>query len=184
MKKAAKAIQLHKEKIMSLWEEKVKKEILASGETSNLALRNQLPHVLDDVVKIMNRYNDFEQLKHDENYEEIISNSLDHGRHRATSPLYTIKQILGEYLIFHKILTETLQKENAYTAEVGIILKYSIETAMMNSATSFSDSLQEMREKLVGTLAHDMRNPLSAAYLAIDNLEYSYGEKRFEKIKT
>lgn len=40
-----------------------------------------------------------------------------------------------------------------------------------------------MREKLVATLAHDIRNPVSAAYLSVGMMNFEDGEERFNKIK-
>lgn len=168
---------------MEEWEKRVKKEIPAALDSSNLALRNQLPNVLGDIADIMDRYDCFFEVEKDEKYEEILKNSLDHGRHRATSSHYTVKQILQEYLIFHRVLTEILIQNEVYTKEVGIILKYTLETAMLTSASSFSDSLQEMREKLIGTLAHDIRNPISAAYFALDIIKPSDEIERIENLK-
>ncbi len=181
MKKSAQIIKSSSEKIMKDWERYVVENISASNATNPLALRNQLPHLLNDVAEIMNRYDDFEEVKSNEHYEEIIKNSLDHGRHRATSTHYTVSQIIEEYIAFHRILTNTLRDQDVYTTEVGILLKYTIETAMLNSASSFTDSLQHMREKLIGTLAHDIRNPLSTAYLFIETLRYEDGKERFDK---
>ncbi len=182
MKQAAKYIKDHNEEIINHWEEIVKQEIEASKNTHSLALRNQLPHVLKDIAEIMNRYNDFEEIRNNENFEEIISNSLDHGRHRATSSSYSVDQILQEFIVFHKVITEKLRENNSYTTEVGILLKYTLETAMVKSASSFNDSLQAMREKLIGTLAHDIRNPISTAYLALDMVNYEDGPERLDKI--
>jgi signal transduction histidine kinase len=131
----------------------------------------------------MDRYEDFEEIKNNERYEEIISNSIDHGRHRATTSHYSVKQILQEYMVFHRTLTDLLIEHKAYTIDVGILLKYTLETAMLNSADSFSNSLQDMRHKLVGTLAHDMRNPISAALFALEMLSPDDGEERFNKVK-
>ncbi|WP_373055691.1 sensor histidine kinase [Zunongwangia sp. H14] len=183
MKRAAKIIRTHSDKIMNIWEKTVKEEVEASRSSTNLALRNQLPHVLEDVAEIMDRYDEFEQIKNNERYEEIISNSIDHGRHRASSSKYTVKQILHEYIVFHMTLTDVLRQHDAYTAEVGILLKYTLETAMLNSAASFTDALQEMRSKLVGTLAHDMRNPVSAAYLAIEMMDHAEGKDKLQKLQ-
>ncbi|MDT0675584.1 sensor histidine kinase [Autumnicola musiva] len=183
MKKAAGVIHKSQQEIMNSWEEAVNAEIEESPISSKLALRNQLPHVLEDVAKIMNRYDDFEQVKKNENYEEIINNSIAHGRHRASTPKYTVKRILQEYIIFHRTLTHFLQKHDAYTTEVGILLKYTLETAMLSSAASFTDSLQEMRNKLVGTLAHDVRNPMMAAYLATEMMNHEDGEEKLKKLQ-
>ena len=168
---------------MESWEDRVKKEIPASQISSNLALRNQLPNVLDDISEILSRYDGFLEVERNEKYDEIIKNSLDHGRHRATSSHYTVKQILQEYVIFHRVLTEVLEENEVYSKEVGIVLKYTLETAMLTSASSFSDSLQEMREKLIGALAHDIRNPISAAYFALDIIDPDDDKERIKSLK-
>lgn len=183
MKNAARYLRDHNEEIINDWEKTVKKEIPASRDTNSLALRNQLPHVLSDIAEIMERYNDFEEIKNNEKFEEIINNSIDHGRHRASSSKYDVGQILQELIVFHRVITEKLRQHNYYTTEVGILLKYTLETAMIKTADSFSSSLQAMREKLIGTLAHDIKNPISAAYLGINSLSYEDGPERFEKIK-
>jgi len=167
---------------MDIWESRVINEIPAAKNSSNLALRNQLPNVLEDIAEIINRYDNVQEIEKYERFDEIIQNSLEHGRHRATSSHYTVKQILQEYIIFHRVLTETLIEEDVYTMDVGIVLKYTLETAMLTSAGSFSDSLQEMREKLIGTLAHDIRNPISAAYFAFDILKITNDKKRSDKL--
>lgn len=183
MRLASEIIRKNSPEIMKEWEVRVKEKIPAALSSSHLALRNQLPNVLEDIAEIMNRYDGFSDVEKDEKYEEILKNSLDHGRHRATSSNYTVKQILQEYLIFHRILTEVLMQNEVYTKEVGIILKYTLETAMLTSASSFSESLQEMREKLIGTLAHDIRNPISAAYFALDIIRPEDSIERVENLK-
>lgn len=183
MKRAADVIRSNIEELMVLWEERVKQEIPASGDSSDLALRNQLPNLLGDIADILERHEDQEEVQQFEKFGEIIKNSLDHGRHRAMTSNYTVKQILKEYVIFHRILTELLIENACYGNEVGIVLKYTIENAMLNSASSFSDSIQEMREKLVGVLAHDIRTPISSAYFALDIMRCSEGEEKLESLR-
>ncbi|GHA27815.1 hypothetical protein GCM10007103_06570 [Salinimicrobium marinum] len=183
MKKAAQVLEARKEDIFNSWMEKVKKEIMASTENSKLALMDHVPHLLEDIITIMERYGKMDVLKEEAIYKEIFENSIEHGRHRATTSGYTVDQILREYIVFHRILTDLLIQEKAYNTEVGVVLKYSIENAMLYSGSAFSESLQEMRQKLLGILAHDMRNPISAAYLAISMMNYEDGEERFEKIR-
>lgn len=183
MKDAAKILKLQKNEILDSWEDEVKKEVPASNYASSLALRDHLPHLLNDIDKIMHRYENSGVIKEKEKYEEIFQNSLEHGRHRSTSSRYTVDQILREYIIFHRILTNVLLTEEVYTTEVGIVLKFSIENAMLYSASSFNNSVQEMRQKLIGILAHDMRNPISAAMFSVDIMKYEDGQQRFDKIK-
>jgi signal transduction histidine kinase len=54
---------------------------------------------------------------------------------------------------------------------------------MLNSVSSFTESIQEMQNKLIGTLAHDIRNPLAAARMSIEMLNHEAGEERLEKVK-
>lgn len=183
MKFASEILKRNSSQIMENWESLVKEEIPASNISSDLALRNQLPNVLEDIADIIDRYDEFSEIEKNKKYEAIIKNSFDHGRHRATTSHYTLQQILREYVIFHKVLTEMLIKNKVYTKRIGNTLKYTLETAMLTSATSFSDSLQEMREKLVGTLAHDIRNPISAAYFALDVINFNDDKERIESLR-
>ena len=184
MKKAAQVLRENASQIMDQWESKVKTEIPASQKSSNLSLRNQLPHLLEDIASIMERYDGKFEIEEHENFGEVIANSLDHGRHRATSLNYTVEQVIREYILFHRVLTDVLFRNDVYHEEVGITLKYTIETAMLNSSVSFADSIQEMREKLVGTLAHDLRTPISAAYFSLDVISKEDEDKRFARLKS
>lgn len=183
MEKAAQILRTHKEVIMESWVDKVREEVNAARQNNKLALRDHLPHLLDDIESIMVRYKDFDVLRQETTYREMFKNSIEHGRHRATSTGYTVEQILREYIVFHHILTEVLVEEEAYNDEVGVVLKFSIEHAMLYSGGAFSESLQETRQKLLGIVAHDIRNPISAAYLAVDFLKYEEGKERFEKLR-
>lgn len=183
MPAASEILKQNSSQIMRSWEIQVKKEIPASHFSSDLILRNQLPNVLEEIARLIDNTEASKSSDENERYKHIIKNSHDHGRHRATSSHYTLKQILQEFMIFHKVLTEILLDNEVYTREVGITLKYTLETAMLTSASSFSDSLQEMREKLIGTLAHDIRNPISAAYFALDIIHPKDDEARIESLK-
>ncbi|MCH4823690.1 HAMP domain-containing histidine kinase [Gramella lutea] len=183
MRYAAKVIKDNRSRILDDWESRVKEEIPAAVISSDLVLRNQLSNVLEDITHIMNRYDGYLEVNEKDEYQEIIKDSLDHGRHRATASHLTVKQILKEYLIFHRILTGLLIDKQVYTKEVGNILKYALETAMLTSASAYNDSLQEMREKLIGTLAHDIRNPISAAYFALDVIKPEDDIERIENLK-
>lgn len=183
MKKAAGVIREDKVEILDLWEEEVNKEIQASKATTTLVLRNILPRILDVLADILVLHEGKEDLTMRRNYEEVIKESVGHGRHRATSEHYTPKRIIREYVVLHRVLIKILEDEKAYNAEVGVVVSFTMETSLEYSIDSFSHSLEDMRIKLTGTLAHDIRNPLSAAYLGIDVIKYKDGEERFNKVK-
>ena len=54
---------------------------------------------------------------------------------------------------------------------------------MLYSGIAFNESIQEVRQKFIALLAHDMRNPISAALFAMKMMKYEEGEKRFELVR-
>ena len=183
MKKAAEIVRNNLHQILDSCEQVVKSSIEASRHTAPLLLRDSLPSILKSVADILENTTEGGIPLEKARYKELMQESFDHGRHRAASRDYDAKQIIKEFMMLNRVLTDTLIAENAYTSHVGIIITYTLETAMAYSIDSFDESLQEMREKLVGTLAHDIRNPVSAAYLSVNMMSYDQGEEQFNKLK-
>lgn len=182
MKTAAKLIRENKIEIIATWEGKVRKDVKASSATSSIALHDHLPQILEDISDIFDRLEEIENPYQDEKYFGIVENSLHHGRHRAATSKYTVDQVIYEYIIFHRVLTELFIKNHLYKPQIIEVLKYSIENAILKSVTAFSDSLNEMQEKLMGTLAHDIRNPLTSVYIALEMMEYE-DKTSFQEMK-
>lgn len=183
MKHAGQVIKDNDLKIMRVWEKEVQKKVIASRYTNEIVLLNHLPNVLHSLADLMLEHKTLEEAQGDEQYQKFLANSADHGRHRAASTHYTVDQIIHEYIIFHQILTELLIKENVYKQNTIDLLKYGIETAMLKSAEAFSLSIQEMQEKLVGTLAHDIRNPLTTVQLALQLMAEEKDKEELIKLK-
>jgi len=171
MNKTANILRENIPEIMELWQNQVKKDVPAAKEANAIALFDYLPNIIMDIADIMERHNEMNDISLDESYSEILDNSINHGRHRATTANYTVEQVIHEYIIFHRTLSEYISSHDSYDQEMSDLLKYVIETTILKSVASFSFSLQEMQEKLIGTLAHDIRNPLAAAQLSLEMME-------------
>lgn len=183
MKRAAQVLRNERSNIIDSWIDWIKKDVSASRHTNPIVLRDHVPHLFDDIVRIMERFENFDVVKEDMIYREIFENSMEHGRHRATSEGYSIGQILREYILFDKVITLALIENDAFSKEASMVIKYSIENSMLYSAVAFTDSLHEVRQKLIALVAHDMRNPVSAALFAVKMMKYEDGPERFEKIR-
>ena len=169
---------------MELWQNQVKKDVLAARDSNAIALFDHLPNFINDIADIMDRYEDvkdIEDINSDKKYIEIIENSLHHGRNRAASANYTVEQVVHEYIIFSRILSAYIYSHNIYEPKMSDLLKYVIDTSILKSVGAFSRSIQEMQEKLVGTIAHDIRNPLSAAKLSLEMMEQDKSGNYTEK---
>ena len=186
MSKNAKAAQLLKSninEILVVWEDEVTSEIHASNLAPKLALRDHLPNMLVDIAELIRDHRNVEEISNDDRFEDIIISSSSHGRHRASTTSYTIEQIIKEYIVLHRHITKFLEKHKVFTSEISTILKYTIETAILRSSTSFSESMQEMQEKLIAMLAHDIRNPLSITANCLELMEVGMDEKDFKRLR-
>lgn len=183
MKKTAKLLKAKRDEIIALWEKEVLGQVKAAPSTNKIALHDHVPNILDDIISIMDSHEKTEHYLSDNKIQQIEENSLEHGRHRATSPNYTVNQIIQEYMIFNNVIIRVLHKNDIHEESFFHLIKASIDKAMLNSVSSFTESIQEMQNKLLGTLAHDIRNPLAAARMAIEMLDYPAGEERFKKVK-
>ena len=171
MKKTAELLRENKLGLLDIWETEVKKEVPASRKANSIALYDHLPNIINDIADIMERHQHIEHIDGDQTFKEIIHNSEQHGRHRSATQLYTADQVVHEYFIFHRTLSDFLIRKDSYNPKIARLLDQIIQTSILKSIASFAQSIQEMQEKLIGTLAHDIRNPLSAAQMALGMME-------------
>ncbi len=183
MKKTAELLKSKRDEVIALWEKEVLVQVKAARNTNKIAIHDHVPNILDDLIDIMNRYENIDDYLNDEEIHQIEENSLEHGRHRATSPNYTVDQIIHEYMIFNNVINRVLHANNIKEESLFHLIKSAIDQAMLNSVSSFTESIQEMQNQLIGTLAHDIRNPLAAARMSIEMLNYEAGEERLKKVK-
>ncbi|MGB3464493.1 MAG: sensor histidine kinase [Cyclobacteriaceae bacterium] len=184
MNKAADIIEKYSEEIIDVWKKRCTIKIEASGNVSKIALIDHVPHMLEDIAEIFRRYAPNPDASQEDLFQEIVQNSTSHGRLRAITEQYSVAEVIREYIIIHRTITETLKKYGVYKVYVADVLKYIIETAILRSTEAFANSVQEMQEKLVGTLAHDIRNPLTVAQASMQLIDGEHSEKNLEKLKT
>ena len=171
MDKAAKILRDKNAEIMKIWKAEVMQKVSASRQANAIALYDHLPNIINDIADIMSRYDNLVDINSDQKYNEILENSIQHGRHRSSTSNYTVEQVVHEYIIFHRTLSEFLKSHNGYNEKASDILKYVIETCVLKSVGSFTSSIQDMQEKLIGTLAHDIRNPLTVIGLSLEMIK-------------
>jgi len=119
MEKTAKILQENNAEIMKIWQNQVVQEVLASKESDSIALYNQLPDLINDIARLMIRYDKMEGFNKDEKYVEILKTSEEHGKQRSTKVYYTAEQIVHEYIIFHRTLSEFLISHDGYSEKVS-----------------------------------------------------------------
>lgn len=96
----------------------------------------------------------------------------DHGRDRARLTNYSLKEVVHEYQIFRAVLIDRLGESGIrLNAEELRIINASIDESIREAIASFSLVVSALREQFFATLAHDMRDALSAASIAAELID-------------
>lgn len=150
-------------KIMSKWEQRALVEISASHFQESLALRNSLPEYLTQLVDALSKNIDRTHARIRQDKADSTRIGKKHGSERANAREYTMDQMILEYHILREVICDVLEEEFILTAIEREVIVCSIEQAVNDAATQFSETAKEYQEQLAHTLVHDLRNPLTTA---------------------
>lgn len=161
----SRSLQKNKEKIMALWEARAKKEVAAALEKKSLALQDSLPEYIQQLVNALSTTIDRTALRVKFDLQESERIGRKHGRERAGTQDYTMDQMIYEYHILRQVIFDVIEEELQIEPVEREIIICSIEQAVNDAATQFSDTLHDIQQHLTRTLAHDIRNPITSAKL-------------------
>lgn len=151
------------DEIMKLWEIRVYKEIGAAQHQETLALRNSLPEYLSQLASALSTTIDRNVARKAKDKADSTRVGKKHGEERASSRDYTIDKLIFEYHILRQVICDVMEKEAVLSPVEREVIVCSIEQAVNDAATQFSDTLKAVQEQMSHTLAHDLRTPLSVA---------------------
>lgn len=149
--------------IMIIWEERVLLEIKAANHQGTLALRDSIPEYLIQLSSVLSTTVERTRAREKMDHEESIRLGKKHGQERAESINYTMDQMILEYHILRQVIFDVLEEDVAIEAIPREVIICSIEQAVNDAATQFSETLKDLQDQLYHTLAHDIRNPMSVA---------------------
>ncbi len=142
--------------ILNIWEMWVRKEVEAARELHPTDLKNSLPKVLENLAQAL----EFQE----KGVLPEIKVAREHGKERSTFPQYTLEQIIAEYRLLRRAIFEVIGKDVTDQERDTII--DAIEIGISESASEYTKQQFLFREQFVSMLAHDLRNPLSAAKIS------------------
>ena len=168
--------------IMKEWADRVKREVPAAAKLSDDKLYNGLFAFLDTLGAVISTTAETPggERHADENFEICRV----HGTARASTPGYTLDQIISEYRILRQVILEFLEFQGPLEKNERTKLLESIDNGMTQAATEFTSRLgfpwsrqfkemqveledlrnqRNQRETFMNSLAHDLRTPLTAA---------------------
>lgn len=155
----AERLRAHKDRILLLWEERLREEVPAAGEEPQLILINTLPALLDQLA---------EALTPDHPRRTATDGSTaatEHGGERIRLTHFRLEDVITEYRLLRQVLFEVLEADEPLAAEDRNTLNASLDQALMEACTGYALVQSSFRDQLFATVAHDLRNPLNAAHM-------------------
>ena len=149
------------EKIMQMWEVRARNEVGALLHHNSLVLQNSLPLYLNQLVDELSTQAERSPTKISATQVEATHIGKHHGHERAGYADYSMAQLIFEYHILRQVIFQVLEEEAALGVRERDIIIDSIEQAVNDAATQFSQTLRDIQELFMVTLTHDLRGPLN-----------------------
>ncbi|HSF73489.1 MAG TPA: HAMP domain-containing sensor histidine kinase [Microcoleus sp.] len=158
---ASDRLKQNSEKIMRMWEKRARDEVGASTHQDSLVLQDSLPLYLNQLVDELS--NRIVRTSARITADEVESTRIGklHGQERAGYADYSITQLIFEYHLLRQVIFQVLEEEAPLGVQDRDIIIGSIEQAVNDAATQFSETLRDIQELFMVTLTHDLRNPIN-----------------------
>ena len=158
---ASDCLKQNAEKIMRMWEKRARDEVGASTHQNSLVLQDSLPLYLNQLVDELSHRIDRTPARITADEVESTRIGKLHGHERAGYADYSITQLIFEYQLLRQVIFQVLEEEAPLGVQDRDIIIGSIEQAVNDAATQFSETLRDIQELFMVTLTHDLRNPIN-----------------------
>lgn len=180
--KTSDIVRQNKEKILSQWISRVKAQVPEAKVHGYVALRNDVPDLLEDIA------NNVEARRSEQDTHE----SYDHGRLRAAFKNYSLAHVIREYRVLMEVLLETIDEAGNVSVSDRDQIIHAVTQAIEEASEVFFRHRQEeserkkkaaeelaeqlreegeLRDDFIGTVTHDLRNPLANTISLVELLK-------------
>lgn len=174
LSEAAQCLRENKDRIISIWEKRARAELPGGAVQSRPALIDSLPVFIDEIAQTL------ESLQNNTPERTGMKVPKEHGQQRAALKTYSLDELLREYYILQEIILGVMQENQRLDRSDEKVVLDAMFRGIRESATEFAHltvererlaaeelrAERDVREQFVAALAHDLRNPLSAARAA------------------
>ena len=179
-------IRRNQHTILNQWIDAMLRAIPQASQQSRAELANHLASQLDELVEVLT------SIDGDVTPEALYHRYVDyqpateHGRERATLRNWSVGQLAHEYVILRQVITGLCDDDRPLSDRDREIIINVIEYALLSAVNEFSRSVLAVQQKLIGTLVHDVRTPLSVVgmYMSLLGLPQISDQEKTEIIDT
>lgn len=164
--------------IITEWVQAVREEFNQPESTSDRQIADHMMYILEVIIVEFKKFasdpsrsKSYRQgdMRYDEGkVEDEKEGGRIHGKQRAGINTYNADKVYWEYVLLRKIIVQFLQKHRQLDIDHLEILTCVIESCGRDSLITFSETLQNVQRKLLGTIVHDIRSPLSTISMMAD----------------
>lgn len=162
-------IEQHRQEIIQRWLDRAYRDIAPRAVPRSDVL-DELSHVIDALVRSLRR----DVIDESASIVAPVGIARSHGRQRFHAG-YDISAVVREHLVLREVIFEVVA-ESGYRPdlrEVGSVAKF-LFGALAESTSTYAierdREVSEQAERYIGFLAHELRNPLGTARLALSLL--------------
>lgn len=171
-------IKQHIGQIIQDWIKRASNEIFASSKASELVLRSHLPDVVENLSEILCKFKVGEN-----NRLEVLKGlklelTREHGRSRASTEHYNVTQLAQEYAILRQVIMDQLNEKELIDVDTAEIIYRVFELITIEALQNFTNTIQEVQDRLVGTIVHDLRNPIYTAQMGLQLIRESPEDRK------
>lgn len=172
--------------ILNLWESRTLAEVKSANHQGKLALRDSIPEYLNHLVNALSNTIDRTDARNKRDKDESLRLGKLHGMDRALTSDYTMDELILEYHILRQVICDVMEEEQILTPVEREVIVCSIEQAVNDAATQFSESVKSItakiaqeeefkasvqtRDDFLSIVAHELRTPMTSLQLQAEML--------------
>lgn len=170
---AARHVLEHCGDILDAWDARTRRVLPEVDGTPRLILRNYLIDYLHQLAAA------FERLGRDQPDPARVSleHAAVHGRLRATTPAYDLRQVVTEYRLLREVVREHLEQERTLSSSEYEVLVQVTEAQIEAAAAAYAETLGRVRAAVARGLGDSLLPALGRLLAALRGLR-EQGEQR------
>lgn len=166
----AKKILELRDEVLAEWEKRLRATVKEAERLPHPILINTVPVLYENLAEAIS--NDYLAAA----VGGTSTVAAEHGGERARLTNYNAQAVVSEYQLLRWTIFDVLKVHGVQlTSDEFSIINTFIDASIRESVSTFALGQSALRERFVAALTHDLRNPLAAANMAAELIQYSAG---------